>query len=90
MQVDKERLLKECLNSIFIMDRDIHEVTKLQKQAHESIGIMKLIGVEVDSELMKKAGAMDARIEDLKRQRNFFADILFQTTGAIAVSIWND
>lgn len=80
---DKEKVLKSCIDSLFEMDRKIFEAEQVQKDLHLVIATMANPG----EELLKKARDADDTIEQMKTQRKFFGDVLFNATGAIVVSI---
>lgn len=83
LPMDREKMLKDCVDSLFEMDRKIFEAERAQRDLHLVIATM----VNPGEELMKKAKEADDLVEKMKTERNFFGDILFQTTGAMVVSI---
>lgn len=83
LPMDREKMLQDCIDSLFEMDRKIFEAGRAQKDLHLTIATMANPG----EELMKKAKEADNLVEKMKTERNFFGDILFQSTGALVVSI---
>lgn len=84
--MDREQILKEAIDSIFEMDRKIYEASSAQKEMHLAIARIKNPGDDV----LKKSKEADRVISNMKTERQFFADILFKTTGAFVVPIWDE
>lgn len=81
---NKEQLLKACIDYLFDLDRRILECLELQKKIHCTL----VSTPNVSEDLWKKAKAADQTIVDLKENRKYLQNILFQATGAFVVPIW--
>lgn len=81
---NKEQLLKACIDYLFDLDRRILRCLELQKKIHCTL----VSTPNASEDLWKKAKAADKTIVDLKENRKYLQNILFQTTGAFVVPIW--
>lgn len=83
LSMDKEKMLQDCIDSLFEIDRKIFEAERVQRDLHLAIATIANPG----EKLLKKAKEADNLVEKMKADRNFFGNILFQSTGALVVSI---
>lgn len=81
---NKEELLKACIDYLFDLDRRILRCLELQKKIHCTLALTP----NASEDLWEKAKAADKTIVDLKENRKYLQNMLFQTTGAFVVPIW--
>lgn len=80
----KEELLKACIDYLFDLDRRILRCLDLQKKIHCTL----VSTPNASEDLWEKAKAADKTIVDLKENRKYLQNMLFQATGAFVVPIW--
>lgn len=81
---NEEQILKARIDYLFELDRRILRCLDLQKKIHCTLALT----TNASEDLWKKAKAADKIIEELKENRKYLQNMLFQATGAFVVPIW--